>query len=390
MKEEPNHLTVNEFIANQTSLEEEARNLMPWDPKKCTYNMGSIRQQVFACRTHKRIGVCYSCSIRCHTTCDLVELFTKRNFTCDCGTERDDRITEADHIRCEIRKNTADDIPAQDNKYGHNFDGVFCECAQEYDPDSPAVMLQCVMGLECDEDWYHDYCIMGVPENTATREDEKPNLDHKADEETETESVVERTLDGFPNLESFDSFICWNCVSKYDYYFKKLLSHELSDQLFSQKLSHKTNDTVYLKTETKTKDIDKKRSYNEISNSSDGIPYSLFLKSDYSEVLQRIKDSICDKNDKLFIFLDKLVPFLIKDDPVYEPNDEDEDQDGLDIFTLTRNLLQSSDNRAGVVQSIAAFQSLKSKLNNFLQPFADSGKIVKEDDIKTFFQESNQ
>lgn len=377
MTEGKDQLTVNEFIANQSSLEEEARELMPWDPKKCTYNMGSLRQQVFACRTHNNIGICYSCSIRCHTRCDIVELFTKRHFTCDCGTERDNRIKESDEIRCEIRKNRSDDIPASDNMYSHNFEGLFCDCAKEYDPESPAVMLQCVMGLECDEDWYHDHCIMGKPAAELARK-----VDEKVDEKVANngEVTLEKGPDGFPDLESFDSFLCWKCVSKYDYYFKKLLSHELSDELFSCKLPHKNNKDEACKLEEGVV----KRSFSDMSENETNLPYSLFLKQDYSKTLQRVKESIEDKSDKLFIFLDQIAPFLIEDEPTYEPNEDDDEE--VDIFNLTRNLFQSSANRGHIAQNIAAFHSLKSKLSDFLKPFAESGEVVKEDDIKTFFQ----
>lgn len=373
MAQEKDQLTVNEFIANQASLEEEARELMPWDPKKCTYNMGALRQQVYACRTHNNIGLCYSCSIRCHTRCDIVELFTKRHFTCDCGTERDNRINEPDQIRCEIRGNRADDIPASDNMYGHNFKGLFCDCAKEYDPDSPAVMLQCVMGLECDEDWYHDHCIMGKSDSELSRKDDEKTTGSSA-------TAIEKSIEGFPDLETFDSFLCWKCISKNEYYFNKLLSHELSDELFSCKLNHGT----VVEEPSKVQGNGGKRPFSEISEDQSNLPFSLFLKQDYPKTLEKIKDSISDKSDKLYIFLDQIVPFLIKDEPTYEPNEDDDEE--VDIFTLTRNIFQNSANRSQIAQNISAFHSLKSKLNDFLKPFAESGEVVKEDDIKTFFQ----
>lgn len=367
------YLTVHEFIATQSSLEQEAKELMPWDPKRCTYNMGSIRQQVFACRTHNNIGICYSCSIRCHTSCDIVELFTKRHFTCDCGTERDKRITKSDVIRCEIRKNRSNDIAALDNVYNHNFKGLFCDCDTEYDPDSPAVMLQCVMGLQCDEDWYHDYCIMGKDKNSVLRKE------NNTDEE-----VQEQSPEGFPSLDSFEAYICWKCISKYEYYFKQLSSHELSDELFSHKLPHMVKES---KRDSNSSEVNsKKRLFQDVEKEENILSYSLFLKKDYHEVLEKIKASVLQSNEKLYIFLDKIIPFLLKDDRIYEPN-EDEDEE-VDIFSLTKNLLQSAGDRGNIAQNIAAFHSLKSKLNDFLKPFAESGDVVKEDDIKSFFQKT--
>lgn len=377
MSIENDNLTVDEYISNQLALEQEAKELMPWTPKICTYNIGSIRQQIFACRTHNNIGICYSCSILCHTSCDIVELFTKRHFTCDCGTERDNRVKSDNKIRCEIRKNMSDDIAASDNIYNQNFKGLFCDCSKEYDPDSPAVMLQCILGLECGEDWYHDYCIMGKKNDEVIRK--------RSEEDQE---VLEEAPDGFPDLASFDSFICWRCVSKYAYYFNKLLSHELSDQLVSQKLIRGSS---YINLQKDVKDNLKKRDFNEMSDAQTYKDYSLFLKKDYSQTLKSIKESIEDKSEKLYIFLDKIVPFLLDDDPIYEPcgEDEEEEKDEVDVFQLTRAFLQASQNRDQVAENIVAFHNLKSKLNDFLKSFADEGKIVKEDDIRSFFKQSS-
>ena len=33
-------------------------------------------------------GICYACSDKCHDGHDLFELYTKRNFRCDCGNAR--------------------------------------------------------------------------------------------------------------------------------------------------------------------------------------------------------------------------------------------------------------------------------------------------------------
>ncbi|KAI9871026.1 MAG: hypothetical protein M1823_008567, partial [Watsoniomyces obsoletus] len=66
---------------------------------KCTNVLGPLRQEVYACLTcspppasaaqvYTPAGICYACSISCHGEHHLVELSTKRNFVCDCGTIR--------------------------------------------------------------------------------------------------------------------------------------------------------------------------------------------------------------------------------------------------------------------------------------------------------------
>lgn len=63
----------------------------------CSYPMGYMRQAVYACMTctpdalekpETRAGVCLACTYNCHQDHELVELYTKRAFRCDCGNEK--------------------------------------------------------------------------------------------------------------------------------------------------------------------------------------------------------------------------------------------------------------------------------------------------------------
>lgn len=351
-------LSASDYVAQQDALEREAKELMPWDPMKCTYSMGSLRQPVFACLSCNSIGICYSCSIQCHSSCDLVELFSKRHFTCDCGTERDTM-----NGCCKLRRNTSPDIPSFSNQYGQNFKGLFCHCHKCYDPDSNSVMLQCVLGVECNEDWYHDHCILGCEE--------------PGDATNASSGDEERQLPGFPSLDSFDAYICWKCVSHYQNYFSRLISHTLSDQLISHKIPHLQSSTVEGNPEPIQATTGMKRKLQEEHS------YSIFLSDGYSTILEQIKESL-DANDKLYVFLNDMVPWLIHDDPVYEPP-EDSDVETTSYELATR-ALTTSVNRDVAIDGLLAFQSMKSKLADFLKPFAESGKVVKKEDIEEFFQ----
>lgn len=355
-------ISATEYLSRQEQLEDEARKLMPWDPKSCTYEKGALRQQVFACRSHGNIGICYSCSIQCHTSCDLVELFTKRHFTCDCGTERDTSEKKESGFRCQLRENREPDVASLQNVYGHNFNGLFCSCNKEYDPDSNAVMLQCALGIECNEDWYHDYCIVGTDKKEQTAEG------------TGDDEVL---ADGMPPLDSFDAFICWKCTAKYDYYFKRLKSHPLSENIIGHEIRH-------AKSQEQIPSNEKKRAFDEVEDEK--IDYSLTLKHNYSEELIKLKDTLDKENDKLYIFLNDLVPFLLKDDPVYE-EPEDADTNADDMVAL---LLQNSVKREHAVAGISAFNALKTRLSEYLKPFAESGKVVKGEDIANFFEASEE
>nr|XP_060484616.1 putative E3 ubiquitin-protein ligase UBR7 [Panthera onca] len=64
------------------------------DSEKCSYSQGSVkRQALYACSTctpegEEPAGICLACSYECHGSHKLFELYTKRNFRCDCGNSK--------------------------------------------------------------------------------------------------------------------------------------------------------------------------------------------------------------------------------------------------------------------------------------------------------------
>jgi E3 ubiquitin-protein ligase UBR7 len=77
----------------------------------------------------------------------IVELWTKRNFRCDCGNSK------FGEFFCKLFPNK--DIENADNSYNHNFKGSYCTCGRPYpDPDAEeqVEMIQCCI---C-EDWFHE------------------------------------------------------------------------------------------------------------------------------------------------------------------------------------------------------------------------------------------
>jgi hypothetical protein len=57
----------SDLIAAQDALEDEAREAIPFASTECTYDMGYVKQPLFACLTclHNR-AVCAGCSVSCH------------------------------------------------------------------------------------------------------------------------------------------------------------------------------------------------------------------------------------------------------------------------------------------------------------------------------------
>ncbi|KAI1331694.1 hypothetical protein F5Y16DRAFT_241185 [Xylariaceae sp. FL0255] len=244
--------TAADFIRDQMQLEADARKALPYSIKSCTKALGSLRQNIYACLTcnpppanpadpFSPAGICYSCSVQCHGEHELVEIFQKRNFTCDCGTTR----FSAEHP-CTLRVNpdtnepgTHSEPPDPQNRYNQNFRNRFCSCSIEYNPhEQKGTMFQCLgLGTHesggCGEDWYHPGCLVGqgpkwyekMPKKNPTTiqtsngtlapisEDAVPEtngapVNHEEEEEDEDVPMPE----GFPEEDAFDHLLCYKCV----------------------------------------------------------------------------------------------------------------------------------------------------------------------------------
>uniref|UniRef100_A0A665WQP4 Putative E3 ubiquitin-protein ligase UBR7 n=1 Tax=Echeneis naucrates TaxID=173247 RepID=A0A665WQP4_ECHNA len=134
------------------------------DPENCSYSQGYVkRQAVFACNTctprdAEPAGICLACANKCHDGHDIFELYTKRNFRCDCGNRK------FGDFQCQL--NSAKDEENVRNLYNHNFSGCYCTCDRPYpdtDDQDNDEMIQCVI---C-EDWFHSRhlgCTVVEPE----------------------------------------------------------------------------------------------------------------------------------------------------------------------------------------------------------------------------------
>lgn len=288
---EKDSLTALDYLESQLELEREARELMPYEPNTCTYPK-VLRQQVFACLTCQKanggsnVGVCYLCLIQCHSTHDIVELFSKRNFVCDCGTTRMKNGSSCSLRAAQMGENTtkpklrtgsdsiqesflfprlsmslAEDIPSLENVYNQNYEGRFCECRMIYQAElETRVMHQCFFGEACGEDWFHQDCILGFELNSEGIEKEgkekggkkfeikdfgvkepemkepelkepepkepEPKESKTNDSSKDTEIDLEVTVPYFPDFDGFSEFICWKCVSLYPAAFKQLATRE--------------------------------------------------------------------------------------------------------------------------------------------------------------------
>ncbi|KAJ5884798.1 hypothetical protein N7495_009308 [Penicillium taxi] len=220
--------TAKEFIDDQTRLEADAREILPYSFDSCTHDLGPLRQSLFSCLTcnpppanaddpYSAAAVCYSCSIVCHGEHTLVELFQKRNFVCDCGTSRLPSTSPCS-LRVDPktgRKGVHSQEAASTNTYNDNFRNKFCGCGESYDPNSEkGTMFQC-LGLGsvatggCGEDWWHPECLIGISKDWYEESLKKPSLVDEAVEELDEDPPMPP---GFPEQDDWAVLICYKCV----------------------------------------------------------------------------------------------------------------------------------------------------------------------------------
>ncbi|XP_050423192.1 putative E3 ubiquitin-protein ligase UBR7 [Adelges cooleyi] len=151
-EEEEEVVRLGEYI-NDKNKELEQANLIleASEGDSCTYSMGYLnRQALYACITCTEEGkisgaICLPCMYQCHENHELIELWTKRNYRCDCGSNK---FTS----KCELEPNKSE--PNDRNIYNQNFKGLYCICNRPYpdpNPENNDEMIQCII---C-EDWYH-------------------------------------------------------------------------------------------------------------------------------------------------------------------------------------------------------------------------------------------
>ncbi|KAL9940607.1 hypothetical protein V8E36_000095 [Tilletia maclaganii] len=193
--------TAQDLINRQLALEREAHEACPFNVSRCTHASGPARQLVFSCRTCAAAegepkGVCAPCSVACHAEHDLVELFHRRNFRCDCGTSKDIANIEQATQPCTLREPPFA-VANEGNRYDHNYDGEFCYCerGKTYNPhEEKEVMFQCLI---C-EDWLHESCTS--LKRSLPAGDDQTNAD-------DIPSLLDHEL--------FDQLICDACVRKH-------------------------------------------------------------------------------------------------------------------------------------------------------------------------------
>ncbi|CEP08006.1 hypothetical protein [Parasitella parasitica] len=435
---EEDTVTALEYIQRQEKLEKDAQDILPGNFDECTFSLGYVRQPLYACKTctidrgEEPAGMCYSCSIACHASHDLFELFPKRAFRCDCGLSG----KFGGHGCSRMVPEKLNFTTNEKNQYNHNFKNLYCRCDQTYDPEKEeATMYQCI---GC-EDWFHERCIGNIPEA----------------------------------IDEFDCYICRDCTKKYpflmngkDVKFSYGLSkgnEPIHQWILPEELVHDTNqkqeapiqetsetkletiatdqeasgtkqDTLAadqasseIKQETITTDqassssdsdalkatkdtlmpdedaiaAGEKRKREEGPEEKQNIIANVYKKLKTDTNCQNVDISLLPEHDHIEVFLQDNwrqnlcrctkcvqeykthnVEFLLEEEATVEPeNDEDI---GKSLLEIGMEQLQRMD-RVQAIESIRAFQTLSSDLKSFFENFKETGKVVTKEDVQEYF-----
>ncbi|KAF3932433.1 hypothetical protein ABW20_dc0108834 [Dactylellina cionopaga] len=320
---------------------------------------------------------------------------------------------------CNLRK-TQHELTESGNSYNQNFRNFFCE-GERYDAEHEhGTMYQCLLGACCGEDWFHDRCIL--EENPEVRKSPAQNSQYDSD-------LIEdehETLTGFPDEASFEYFICWKCVSGNPWLLNYIGSPGFLEPVIrncapTEQLDSKEGEKVFAPS--------RKRKASAIS--SDDVPGSSNKQSTVSgkdpttfveaggpkvytlesenisptcTLPRRAHPELAGKKISLFLspdFRDHVCrcnlclevlrghTCLLEDEPTYEPpldSDAAESNGRESLLDAGEKALNTID-RVRAIEGVLAYNMLKEKVKEFLQPFAEERRIVCKEDVKKYFKE---
>ncbi|CAD5205700.1 unnamed protein product [Bursaphelenchus okinawaensis] len=340
----------------------------------CTYPESYVsRQSVFSCLTCQKesgelAGICFACSENCHEGHELAQLYTKRNFCCDCGN-----LKFKDN-KCKLFE---EKIPKnRRNKYNHNFKGLYCTCDRPYplpedDPMYTEEMVQCCI---C-EDWFHTVHV-GITDESC--------------------------------LDLQEELVCIECAKTYPWLrkYKKLLDEQLKreEQENKPELGKATSEV-----QATTSDVQKDA---KIGDSKDDVKVEEKKDCEVKETTEKktecILDNVeCEDDGKGIVFASvewrKLLCKCEKCKRFYEDEEMEYLSDETDsaLRYVERNfevMKEKDDNLYSELVRLSGpefaqrftdnVQSFKTALSNFVNN-SEPGKVITKEQIDGFFEEVN-
>ncbi|KAL7040103.1 hypothetical protein ACKWTF_000270 [Chironomus riparius] len=356
-------VTMVDVLNDEKELDEATSAVLSGsDEKICTYSSGYIkRQALYSCLTccpeakddqEKAIGLCLGCSLDCHDHHQLVELYTKRSFRCDCGLKYNSVACRLDTSKKKILETSASSSTAnvnELNKYNQNFSGTYCTCHRPYPDEEDTVddeMIQCIV---C-EDWYH------------TR-----HLNTKV-----------------PDSTTYTEMICESCVTKNDFLLDYIgLAVEVVD--LSQSAADttlnvtQTNDSIIEESSPKRIKLSDDACTRPNNPLNDNVAKALFFKDAW-------RKSLCQCEKCMKLYEEQKVQYLIdQEDTVVFYEEKGKNKPKTSSYDASLAALSSLD-RVNQIDAITSYNRMKDKLFEFLQTFVVNNQIVTEEDVKRFFR----
>uniref|UniRef100_A0A7M6DQJ0 UBR-type domain-containing protein n=2 Tax=Clytia hemisphaerica TaxID=252671 RepID=A0A7M6DQJ0_9CNID len=366
MSTDANDSTEGSFVTMQDAVSamesEEEHSIAVFgagDEKNCTYIMGYLsRQAVFSCQTcdptfEREAGLCYACSLDCHHEHDLVELYTKRNFKCDCGNSK------YGEFKCKLQE-TKSEIN-EENKYNHNFKGEYCTCNRPYpDPEDEVddEMIQCIV---C-EDWFHS-----------------------------------RHLGSLPPM-CYEEMVCDGCVQKYPFFnHYKQLTEGPAARLTTEETTTSIDVTTCPSPSKKRRKMFDNNNVEDdgqpSTSSQDSCKISIPLDEEAGTKALYFKSKwrseLCRCSKCMAMYEEKGLGFLTSDEDTIAVYEKKGKENSSRVMESAADQI-SQMNRVQQVELMRGYQDLKEKLHGFLEGFSKTDQVVKKEDIENFFEDLNK
>ena len=325
------------------------------DDQACTYPKGYVkRQALYACSTcstaqDQPAGVCLACSLECHNGHDLYELYTKRQFRCDCGNEK------FPDLKCKL-------LPEKDplnesNMYSQNFRGLYCTCHRPYPDDEDDVqdeMIQCVV---C-EDWYHGRHL--------------------------GETVV-------PTNMAFSEMVCLGCTNKCSFLLKYgaiLVAPTKVEKDFSdieinvdvlqsgQDGGDQVSENILLP----------KVDVNTSCKIDTAVPIKLSGATFWPDKWRAV---LCKCKSCVKMYDDLEVSYLLDESDTVLAYEEMGKKKALEKKNAQQSAAFSSMSRFLQVEMLTGYKDMKEAFYDHFKKFAEEGKVVTEADVRKFFTHLN-
>ncbi|CAI5700617.1 unnamed protein product [Peronospora effusa] len=355
----------------------------------CSYPMGYIRQAIYACMTctpdaleksETRAGVCLACTYKCHQDHELVELYTKRAFRCDCGNEK---FPKTNPCQLEVAKTSTNSR----NTYSQNYGGVYCNCHRPYpDPERTTmeIMVQCII---C-EDWLHEEHIF--KDVVKTRESQTAEKDAlvltKTGKELSTNGAVDKATDCKDSLvpANYDELICFDCMKKHPFLMAYTVNNcDVEGKEGEETIAGGDSDASKVKQSDKNECVLKKKQQQLEAKGSTTLQPT-FWSSEW-------RNDLCQCSSCTTLLEKHGIPFLLDPDDalhVYEASAR-EKKTASDEEVAQRAFAKTLTHEQQVEVAMG-YSLMKTNLQQYLANFATEGKTVRKEDITDFFKRLSQ